>query len=301
MQTASALNQPMIRHDYAQLKDVRLHYAECGPENDELVILLHGFPECWYSWRYQLPLLGQRYHAVAPDMRGFNLSDKPLGKRNYIVDLLVKDVLNLIRYFDKEKAAIVSHDWGAVVGWALASRNPEVVTRLVAMQVPPPACWRANFTLKQLMASWYMFFFQLPKIPESWARANDFARIDKMYRVTTFRPGAFSTEDIAVYKEALRQPGALTSTVNYYRANVFKSLFRRRVEGQDQRAIKVPTLFIYGEHDMAVLPSTVHNLQRFIDAPYRELRIPDSGHWVQNEAVDEVNQALVEFLGEETI
>src|SRR5215813_1083773 len=114
MQTASALNQPMIRHDYAQVGDVRLHYAECGSANDELVILLHGFPECWYSWRYQLPLLGERYHVVAPDMRGFNLSDKPQGKRNYIVDLLVKDVLNLIRYFNKEKAANVSHDLEAI-------------------------------------------------------------------------------------------------------------------------------------------------------------------------------------------
>jgi pimeloyl-ACP methyl ester carboxylesterase len=298
MQAASALDQPKIHHDYAQVGDVRLHYVECGKGNDQLVILLHGFPECWYSWRHQLPVLAERYHVVAPDMRGYNLSDKPVGKNNYVIDLLVKDVVNLIHHFGKEKAAIVSHDWGAGVAWAVAKRHPEAVTKLVAMQVPPPGCWRENFTIKQFLSSWYMFFFQIPKLPEWWASANDFARIDKMYRETTVRPDAFSAEDIAVYKEALRQPGALTATVNYYRANVFKSFFRGGVETPDEGLIKVPTLFIYGEQDIAVLPSTVRKLERFIDAPYRELRIPDSGHWVQNEAVAEVNEALLEFLND---
>jgi len=190
----------------------------------------------------------------------------------------------------------VAHDWGAGVAWALAQRHPEVVSKLVAMQVPPPAAWRANFTLRQLRHSWYMFFFQLPRLPEWWASANDFARIDKMYRETTVRADAFSAEDIAVYKEALRRPGALTSTINYYRANVFRSLVHGGVETPDHGGIKVPTLFIYGEHDMAIVPDTVRGLDRFIDATYRELRIPDSGHWVQNEAVAEVNNALLEFL-----
>ena len=296
MQTASAFDRLEIEHDYAQLPDVRLHYAQCGSEQNDLVILLHGFPECWYSWRHQLPLLGERYHAVAPDMRGYNLSDKPAGKQNYDIDLLVKDVVNLIHYFGKQKAAIVAHDWGAGVAWAVAKRHPEVMTKLVAMQVPPPGCWRANFTVKQMLASWYMFFFQLPKIPEAWAAANDFARVDKMFRETSVRAGAFTPEDIAVYKEALRQPGALTATVNYYRANVFKSFFRGGVETPNDGKVRVPTLFIYGEQDMAVLPATVRNLKRFVDASYRELRIADSGHWVQNEAVAEVNQALLDFL-----
>jgi epoxide hydrolase 4 len=286
-----------IKHGFAKVGDVRLHYAECG-QGDDLVILLHGFPECWYSWRHQLSVLGERYHVVAPDMRGYNLSDKPAGVQNYRIEFLVQDVIGLIRYFGKERAAIVAHDWGAGVAWAVAQRHPDAVSKLVAMQVPPPAAWRANFTLRQLRHSWYMFFFQLPRLPEWWASANDFARIEKMYRETIFRPGAFTAEDIAVYKEALRQPGALTSSINYYRANVFRSLVRGGVEtpkGADGR-IRVPTLFIYGEHDMAIVPNTVRGLDRFIDAPYRELRIPDSGHWVQNEAIEEVNHALLEFL-----
>jgi pimeloyl-ACP methyl ester carboxylesterase len=133
-------------------------------------------------------------------------------------------------------------------------------------------------------------------------KANDFQRVVEMYRTTATRPEAFSDDDIEVYKEALRQPGALTASLNYYRANVFRSLRGGAVEtpkGHDGR-IRVPTLFIYGEHDMAVLPATVKDLSRFIDAPYREVRIPDSGHWVQNEAVSEVNQALLEFLGDQS-
>jgi pimeloyl-ACP methyl ester carboxylesterase len=294
--------QTALIHDYAQIGEVRLHYAECG-SGDDLVILLHGFPEFWYSWRHQLPVLGERYHVVAPDMRGFNLSDKPPRVADYQIECLVADVLALVRYFGKERTAIVGHDWGAAVAWAVAQRHPEVVSKLAALQVPPPAAWRANFTLRQLRRSWYMFFFQLPRLPEWWACANDFARVERMYKETSVRPETFAEGDIAAYKEALRQPGALTSAINYYRANVFRSLMRSggKEKGKGHGRIRVPTLFIYGEYDFAIIPDTVRGLERFIDAPYREVRIPDSAHWVQNEAVDQVNAALLEFLGDDSL
>lgn len=300
MEAQSAFEPAAIRHDYAQIGDVRLHYAECGSNDRGLVILLHGFPEFWYSWRHQLPVLGKQYHVVAPDMRGYNLSDKPTRVEDYRIEFLVGDVLGLIKHFGKSQAAIVAHDWGAGVAWAVAQRHPEAVSKLAALQVPLPAAWRANMTFAQLRRSWYMFFFQLPRVPERWARANDFARMDEMYRQTAVRAGAFSDQDIEAYKGAMRQPRALTSAINYYRANVFRSLLRGGTETpkHGDGRIRVPTLFIYGEQDMAVIPTTVRGLGRFIDAPYRELRIPDSGHWVQNEAVDEVNNALLEFLGE---
>jgi pimeloyl-ACP methyl ester carboxylesterase len=237
-------------------------------------------------------------------MRGFNLSDKPAGIKNYRIDALVKDVLGLIKFFGKEKAAIVAHDWGAGVAWALAQRHPESVSRLVAMQVPPPAAWRANFTLGQLRRSWYMFFFQLPRLPEWWASANDFARVEKMYRETSVRPDSFTDADIAAYKEALRQPKALSSSLNYYRANVLKSLFRGggvETPSEGNGRVRVPTLFIYGEQDVAIIPETVRGIDQFVDAPYRELRIHESGHWVQNEAVEKVNAALLDFLTDESL
>src|SRR6185436_4224357 len=300
MQAVRELDQSSIRHDYAQVGKVRLHYAECGEQNDRLVILLHGFPEFWYSWRHQIPVLGAHHHVVAPDMRGFNLSDKPPRIADYKIDYLVGDVLGLIHHFGKSQAVIIAHDWGAGVAWGVAQKHPAAVERLAALQVPLTLAWRENMSFAQLRRSWYMFFFQLPRLPEWWASANDFARVDEMYRKTSVRPEAFSDEDIKLYKDALRQPGALTSSLNYYRANVFRSLFRGGVEtpSESDIRIRVPTLFIYGEQDMAVIPSTVKDLRRFIDAPYREVRIPNSGHWVQNEAVAEVNTALLDFLSE---
>ncbi len=292
------MDSSSVTHHYAQIGEVRLHYAECG-SGDELVILLHGFPECWYSWRHQLPVLGARCHAVAPDLRGYNLSDKPTRVQDYRIELLVGDVVGLIKFFGREKAIIVGHDWGAAIAWAVAQRHPAMVAKLAALQVPPPKAWQLNFTLRQFLASWYMFFFQLPRLPEWCVRANDFARVERMYLETSFRPGAFTGRDLAVYKEALKQPGALTSALNYYRANVFRSLFARNDKIESgAKGIQVPTLFIYGELDRAVLPSTVRGLERFVSAPYRELRIPDSGHWVQNEAVAEVNAALLDFTDE---
>ena len=291
---------PSIRFGYAQLDSIRLHYAECG-SGDKLVILLHGFPEFWYSWRHQLPVIGAKYHAVAPDLRGYNLSDKPDKVEDYRIESLVQDVMGLIAHFGKKQAIIVGHDWGAALAWALAQRHPDIVSKLVALQVPPGQAWQQNFTLRQLLSSWYMFFFQLPRIPEWWARANDFARMKRMYRETSFRPGAFSDADLAEYAEALSRPNALTGGVNYYRANVFRSLFGRKKSqpGATSGRVRSPTLFIYGELDMAIRPSTVRGVNRFVDGPYRELRIPDSGHWVQNEAVAEVNDAVMKFLAED--
>jgi pimeloyl-ACP methyl ester carboxylesterase len=284
-----------VRHGYAQIGGIRLHYAERG-EGDELVILLHGFPECWYSWRHQLKALGDRYHVVAPDMRGYNLSDKPPRVEDYRIDNLVDDVTGLIRHFGKEQAVIVGHDWGAAVAWGVALKFPEYVTRLVAMQVPPPAAWRANMTIKQAIRSWYMFFFQIPFLPEWLISLNDFAAIERSFKDTP--KGAFTDTDIAVYKKALREPNALTSAVNYYRANFASLFFKQKDRAEDLRddRVQVPTLLIYGERDKFIVPETLKGLNRFVDAPYREARFKNYGHWIQNEAPVEVNAELASFL-----
>jgi pimeloyl-ACP methyl ester carboxylesterase len=289
---------PSIRHGYAQIGGVRLHYAERG-SGGRLVILLHGFPEFWYSWRHQLMALGENFHVVAPDMRGYNLSDKPARVEDYKMDSLVDDVLGLVRHFGEREAAIVGHDWGAGVAWAVAQRNPEYVWKLVAMQVPPMKAWRDNMTFRQALSSWYMLFFQLPRIPEWLMSAKDYAFVERIFKKTVARKGAFTDTDIAIYKKALNEPGALTAAINYYRANVFSMFMKRRGRVDEELSdgrIRVPTLFIYGEKDHAVMPETVRNLKAYIDAPYREVRIGTSAHWVQNEAVSEVNAALQSFL-----
>jgi epoxide hydrolase 4 len=286
-----------IRHGYAQVGSVRLHYAEHG-SGDRLVVLLHGFPECWYSWRHQLTALGDRYHVVAPDMRGYNLSDKPPRVADYRMEPLVDDVLGLVRHFGAREAAIVGHDWGAGVAWAVAQRHPEYVWKLATLQVPPIAAWRDNLTLKQALRSWYMLFFQIPRLPEWLMSARNFALVERAFKDTVARPGTFTDADIAVYKKALSEPFALTAAINYYRANVASFFLRERktAEQLSDGRVRVPTLFIYGEQDQAVVPETVRGVGRYIDAPYKEVRIKTSAHWVQNEAVEEVNAALRSFL-----
>jgi len=129
-----------ITHGYARVNGIRLHYAEAGA-GDNLVILLHGFPEFWYSWRHQLEPLGRNFHVIAPDLRGYNLSDKPPRVADYRIDEIVTDVMGLMDHFGVKQAAIVGHDWGAGVAWSIAQKHPERVARLVVMQVPLPAVW----------------------------------------------------------------------------------------------------------------------------------------------------------------
>ena len=282
-----------IRHGYAQVGDVRLHYAEAG-EGPRLVVLLHGFPECWYSWRHQLKALGERFRVVAPDMRGYNLSDKPPRVEDYRLGRLVDDVTGLIRHLGAREAAVVGHDWGAAVAWAVAQHYPDYVSKLAALQVPPAAVWRKNLSLRQLLRSWYMFFYQLPSIPEWWIRRKDFAGLERMFRKTA-RPGTFEDRDIEVLKSALKEPGALTAAINYYRANLGSFLLRSG-EYTKQERVRVPTLFIYGERDFAIVPETVEGVADYVNAPYTEVRLAKSNHWVQQEYPAEVNAALSSFL-----
>lgn len=286
---------PAIRHDYAQVGDVRLHYAEKGAGKGNLVLLLHGFPECWYSWRHQLSALGENFHVVAPDMRGYNLSSKPSRVEDYRMERLVDDTLGLVRHFGRSEAIIAGHDWGAAVAWETARRFPAQVSKLVALQVPPVAAWRANMTLKQALMSWYMLFFQLPRVPEWLIGLNDFAMLERNFKRTTYRANVFTDRDIKIYKNALREPGALTAAINYYRAN-FGNLFSSSARRAGGARVRVPTLFIYGERDFAIAPETVRDVGRWVEAEFRELRIRTGGHWIQQEAAHETTAAIENFL-----
>jgi epoxide hydrolase 4 len=283
-----------INFDYAQIGGVKLHYATAG-DGEKLVVLLHGFPEFWYSWRRQIVCLSDEYTVVAPDMRGYNLSDKPARVEDYDINKSVDDILGLIRHFGHEQAAIVGHDWGASIAWAIAQKHPESVWKLCAMQVPPIGVWEKNQTFKQLLASWYMFFFQIPALPEWLLSRNDYALLANGLRNGTVERDVFTDADIAEYKKSWSEQNALTSAINYYRANILKRVFRKT---QPAEKIKVPTLFIYGEKDAAILPETVRGVGEFVDAPFTEIRIPDAGHWIQQEAFDVVNDSLLEFLTE---
>lgn len=286
--------QRKINFDYAQIGGVRLHYATAG-SGDRLVILLHGFPEFWYSWRKQIVALSEDYTIVAPDLRGFNLSDKPEEISAYDIDKVADDVIGLIHHFGREKAAVIGHDWGAAVAWNIAAKHPEVLWKLGALQVPPPPVLKKNMSLRQLLASWYMFFFQLPKLPEWLLSKNDFEGLAQGLKTSTVERGIFTDADIAEYKKAWREPFALTSMLNYYRANFIKRFMPQKDEPPK---IKVPTVFIFGEQDKAILRESVAGIGEVIDAPFEEFFIPSSGHWVQQEEAKTVTQILKDFLAE---
>ncbi len=288
--------QKTISFGYSQVGGVQIHYAKAG-NGPRLVVLLHGFPEFWYSWRHQLVDLSASgdFTVVAPDMRGVNLSDKPENVSDYDIRNLVDDVIGLIHNLGFETAAVVGHDWGAGVAWGAARFHPETVSRVACLQVPPPDIWKKNLGWKQLLASWYMFFFQIPGVPEWLLSAKDFDGMEKAMRNSTAVPGIITDTDIIEYKKGWSQPGAITGGINVYRANIMKRIFGKKMELPD---IEVPTLFIYGEQDHAILPSTVEGVAEVVAADYDEIRIPESAHWVQVEAREKVSKALIEFLGE---
>ena len=283
---------PNIRFDYAQVGGVRLHYATAG-EGDELVVLLHGFPECWYSWRHQLPALSERYTVVAPDLRGYNLSDKPAGRSSYHLDELADDVIGLIHHFGRSKAAVIGHDWGGAIAWHIGLNHPQYLSKLGSFQVPPPSILKRNFSLRQFAASWYMFFFQLPYLPEWLLSANEFALLRRALKETTAERGVIADADIDVYKKAWAEPGALTSMLNYYRANV---LGRFLGPSGIEKKITVPTLFVYGQQDTAIVPESVRGIGDVIDAKFEQFLVPTAAHWIQQEIPNEVNDILLEFL-----
>jgi pimeloyl-ACP methyl ester carboxylesterase len=199
---------------------IRLHYVEAG--DGPPVVLLHGFPDFWYGWRHQIPALaGAGYRVIAPDLRGYNLSEKPNGLKNYRLEVLVEDVAGLIRSVGGGRAAVAGHDWGGVIAWCLPMRHSELVERLIVLNAPYPGNWaREIWKPRQLIRSWYQFFFQLPRLPEAWIRANDFAVLRAVLRHDPARRDAIAPEEIEQYVEAFARPGALTSAIDYYRANM---------------------------------------------------------------------------------
>ena len=281
-----------IAHRYADLDGVRLHYVEAG--QGPLVVLLHGFPEAWFSWQHQIPaLVAAGYRVVAPDMRGYNLSGKPQGVDSYRVDALAGDVAQLIRACGADRAAVAGHDWGAVVAWAFAMRYPELLDRLAILNVPHPVRMTQGLrTLRQIRKSWYMFFFQLPRLPEMSFRARDYAALRRAFRATV-RPGAFTAADIQRYVDAAAQPGALTASINYYRA-----LFRRAGQAQaGVRRIDAPVLVIWGEQDAFLGVELAEPGRKWVPN-CRVERIPDASHWVQADRPERVNALLTAFLAE---
>jgi pimeloyl-ACP methyl ester carboxylesterase len=278
-----------FQHDFVSLGGVRLHCVSAG--SGPLVVLLHGFPEFWYSWRHQMHALADvGFRAVAPDLRGYHTSDRPLGVRNYAIDLLVTDVAELIVALGSARAIVIGHDWGGFIAWHLALQRPELVERLVILNAPHPAAIRREMrNPRQWLRSWYVFVFQLPGLPEWLLAAGDGALQRRVFGRTPSRPNAFTPEDLQKYREAFPTRRDWTAPVNYYRAAFRYRPSRRLVP------ILTPTLLVWAERDPYLGPRLSHGLEPWVPN-LRVERLPDVGHWLQNEAPERVNELILRFL-----
>lgn len=271
---------------------VHLHAMVAGPDDGPLAVLLHGFPECWYSWRRQMPALAKAgFRVVAPDQRGYNLSDKPSDMYAYRLDALTADVAAILDWAGRERAVIVGHDWGGAVAWRFAMDYPDRVERLVIMNAPHPVAFARELRhWSQRRRSWYMFFFQIPWLPEALLALSPMGTARFFFRKVAVRKGAFSDDDLRAFAAAMAQPGALRSMIHWYRAAF------RHPPAQRVRPIEAPTLLIWAVDDIALGVELTRGLEKWV--PNLTIHyIPDCGHWVQNEAAEEVNGALLDFLG----
>jgi len=283
----------ILEEKHISTNGVKLHVMQAGPEEGSLVILLHGFPEFWFGWRGQIhPLARAGFRVWVPDQRGYNLSDKPQEISAYHIEKLARDIVGLIDVAGEEKAIIVGHDWGAAVAWHLASCYPERVTKLVVMNVPHPMVMMKTLkkSLSQLLKSWYMFFFQIPRLPEWLLGRNKAQGVSELLR-RSGKPGTFNSEDLAYYHEAWIQPGALTGMINWYRCAI-RSGFGD--QGKLPR-LTMPTLMLWGKKDIALSSKMA---QESIDLceDGELIFFEDATHWVQHDEADAVNQLLIDFI-----
>lgn len=271
---------------------LRLHAVLAGSEDGDLVVLLHGFPDCWYSWAKLIPRLAKAgYRVVALDQRGYNLSAKPEGISQYALDLLTADVREVIRGLGREQAIVVGHDWGGVVAWRLAMDYPEVVSRLAILNAPHPRAMARELKTNptQQLRSWYTGFFQISRLPEALLTLSPRASARLFYQQLAVCKDAYSDQDLEVLAAAMAQPGAMTAMLNWYRAAV------RFPPAKHTQTIEQPTLVLWAEDDPALAKSLTYGLENWV--PNMRLRyFPSCGHWVHGEMPGEVNDELLQFL-----
>jgi epoxide hydrolase 4 len=281
------------QHRFIETNNIRLHCVVQG--EGDLVVLLHGFPEFWYSWRYQIPALAKHFKVVVPDLRGYNDSDKPEG--GYDIDTLTNDVQGLIQSLGYVKAHVVGHDWGGAIAWHFAQKFPALLDRLAILNAPHPDRFRQEFlsNFDQIQRSWYMLAFQVPALPE-WLIQRNLSRFVKLvFQDQSVRKGAFTKSDTEMYQAALEKPGAIAAALKYYRSLLSPQLWLNHW-GRSSNLITSPTLVLWGEEDQFLSKKLTEGIDLLVNAPYRLKFLPQCGHWVQQEAPQTVNRELLDFL-----
>ena len=297
---AAQQSTPELRHAYADLGDVRLHYVIGG--SGPLMLFVHGFPEFWLAWKHQLAHFAKSHTVVAFDTRGYNLSSKPERVEDYRPKKLMQDVVGMIAHLGFEKCVLVAHDWGGAVAWSVAIAHPECIDKLVIVNATHPIPFARDLVRSdaQRAASQYMLTLRSPNA-EHELSANDFAFLFATLAKSTRPGGALDDEEKAAYHAAWSQPGAITGAVNYYRASPLYPPSAtdpgaaKLVLDPEMFRVRVPTLVIWGEQDHALLLPLLDGLEHVVD-DLRIERVADASHWVMHEVPDTVNALIEDYL-----
>ena len=288
---ATLLDRVDAESVFVETNGVRLHTVQAGPDDGPLVVLLHGFPECWYGWHRQLgPLADAGYRVVVPDQRGYNLSEKPSGVSSYHIRELAADIVGLVDALGDEQAAVAGHDWGAAVAWWLALEYPDRLSKLCIVNVPHPTVFERTLrsSWSQRKNSWYILWFQLPVLPELTLRlGNHWLLADSLQ--STSRSDAFTETDIDRYRLAWSQPGAVTGMLNWYRA-----IARARPTPVRQQ-VAVPTRMLWGADDVALDIEMAHKSIEYCTDGELQV-VDDATHWILHEEPALAVETLLDLL-----
>ncbi len=287
-----------IQHEYVEINGIRMHYATAG--QGPLLLLLHGFPEFWYSWHRQIEHFSPYFKVVAPDLRGYNDTDKP--DWGYEPDVLIADMIELIKSLGYQHALVAGHDWGGLIAWGMAILYPHRVTRLVVLNTPHPALlmrsWKTEWNLR--LKNLAFTFFQIPWLPEIVLAANDYAMIEWMLRGVMVQKEALSDKEIDVYKDAISKPGALSAILNWYRfSRSLETLFHGHpVAGlfKDRpMQVQSPTLLLWGQKDHDADAPLTYNTEQYVP-DLHIVYVPGCSHRLLHEKPQLVNRFMAEFL-----
>jgi pimeloyl-ACP methyl ester carboxylesterase len=282
-----------------QANGLRFRAMVDGPPDGEMFILLHGFPEGAESWSKQLDALAKAgFLAVAPDLRGYGLSDAPEGVESYTIDHLAEDVRSIIMAFGRQAAHVAGHDWGAMVAWFFAGRHPEMTKTLTALSVPHPAALAAASREDddQKARSRYVGLFVLPGKAESVLADDDYRRLKQMFAIGP-SPGAVPRSVVDHFTRSLSRPGRLTAALNYYRANLaggggaWESI-------TEIGPITMPTVLLWGDQDPALGRRAVEETGQHVQGEYRLEVLEGAGHWLQFERPEAVSLAMTSAASE---
>jgi epoxide hydrolase 4 len=278
-----------IAYRFHNVNGIKLHVFHAGLQHNKVIVLLHGFPEFHHGWKNQINfLVGKGYHVVVPDQRGYGDSDKPKGIMSYVLDELVEDIVQLIRNITKDKVMLVGHDWGGGVAWTLAEHHPELLHKLIILNMPHIQVMKNTLisSSEQRKRSWYAAFFQLPKLPEFFLSLVNF-RLLEMSLIKSSNPGTFSDQDLFRYKRAWQKTENLTSMLNWYRAFFFHKL-------EVKKEITIPVLIIWGAKDRALsVQMAYESIKKCTDG--KLIVLDDLTHWLHHEDPERVNGLMGDF------